>query len=297
MTHAFFKALLFLGAGVIILRLDHEHDMFKMGGLRKELPVTFWSFLIAAASLSALPLVTAGFYSKDLILWNAWSSESGSPWLWAGGLLGALLTSIYTFRMVFLAFFGRPSSLVKQVVPIPRPGKRLLAPLVILAFLSVVSGLVELPGSWSGSALFSTFLDTVLPAPGAAQARAGNELTLKFIAALMSLGGISIAYWLFLQRPQQVERLAQVPVAAALHRLWFLGWGFDWLDHEVFVQPFLWLAQKDKDDVIDRFYDGIARLGIVLHLASSRSQTGQIRRYAAGIVVGGMLVIAMVVLL
>src|SRR5512142_1299097 len=97
MTHAFFKALLFLGAGVVILAQHHEHDMFKMGGLRDRLPSTYWTFLIGAASLSALPLVTAGFYSKDLILWQAWSSPMGSKVLWAVGLAGALLTSAYTF--------------------------------------------------------------------------------------------------------------------------------------------------------------------------------------------------------
>jgi NADH-quinone oxidoreductase subunit L len=107
MTHAFFKALLFLGAGVVILAQRHEQDMFKMGGLKDKLPVTFWTFLIGSASLSALPLVTAGFYSKDLILWKAWSSGSGSMVLWAAGLFGAFITSIYTFRMVFLTFFGR----------------------------------------------------------------------------------------------------------------------------------------------------------------------------------------------
>ena len=90
MTHAFFKALLFLGAGVVILAQHGEHNIFKMGGLRKKLPSTFWTFLIGSASLSALPLVTAGFYSKDLILWQAWSSSSGSVALWAAGLAGRL---------------------------------------------------------------------------------------------------------------------------------------------------------------------------------------------------------------
>ncbi len=94
MTHAFFKALLFLAAGVVITSLHDEHNMFKMGGLRKELPLTFWTFLIGAASLSALPLVTAGFYSKDLILWAAYSSPQGSMALWAAGLIGALLTAL-----------------------------------------------------------------------------------------------------------------------------------------------------------------------------------------------------------
>ena len=107
MTHAFFKALLFLGAGVVILAQHHEHDMFKMGGLQETLPVVFWTFLIGSASLSALPLVTAGFYSKDLILWQAWSSPTGGLWLWLAGLFGAFITSLYTFRMVFVTFFGK----------------------------------------------------------------------------------------------------------------------------------------------------------------------------------------------
>jgi NADH-quinone oxidoreductase subunit L len=297
MTHAFFKALLFLGAGVIILRLDHEHDMFKMGGLRKELPVTFWTFLVGAASLSALPLVTAGFYSKDLILWNAWSSEVGSVWLWAGGLFGALLTSIYTFRMVFLTFFGETGSLVKGLMPLTRPGKRLLIPLVVLAFLSVVGGLVEVPRTMGGLSLFSDFLGKVLPAPSAVHAAVSSELLLQILAAVASLGGIAVAYWLFLRRPQQAERLSRTAVGGTLQRFWFSGWGFDWLDNELFVRPFLWLTRKDQHDVIDRFYDGIVRLSVMLHRLMSQTQTGLIRRYGAGIVVGGIIVIGMVVLL
>ncbi|HEY7322236.1 MAG TPA: NADH-quinone oxidoreductase subunit L, partial [Candidatus Binatia bacterium] len=124
-THAFFKALLFLGAGAIIMGLHHEHNMFKMGGLWKQLPVTFWTFLIASASLAALPWVTAGFYSKDLILIEAWTSPKGSSWLWAGALLGAFLTSLYTFRMVFITFFGEAQQEVTK-----KPGLRVGIPLV-----------------------------------------------------------------------------------------------------------------------------------------------------------------------
>src|SRR5947207_13835591 len=105
-THAFFKALLFLGSGVIINSLDDEHSIFRMGGLRKELPVAFWTFLIAGCSLAGLPLITAGYYSKDLILWSAGSSAAGSTGLWAVGIAGVVLTSLYTFRLIFLVFFG-----------------------------------------------------------------------------------------------------------------------------------------------------------------------------------------------
>src|SRR5512143_1776547 len=116
-THAFFKALLFLAAGVVIKALGDEHDIRKMGGLRRTLPVTFWTFLIGAASLSSLPLVTAGFYSKDMILWQAWSSDRGSIWLWIAGFAGAFITSVYTFRMFFLTFSGQATSEIER-----RPG-------------------------------------------------------------------------------------------------------------------------------------------------------------------------------
>ncbi len=106
MIHAFFKALLFLAAGVVIHLLHDEHNMFKMGGLRKKMPVVYITFLIGGASLSALPLITAGFYSKDQILWFGWSSAISNHWLWLAGITGALLTSLYTFRMIFITFFG-----------------------------------------------------------------------------------------------------------------------------------------------------------------------------------------------
>ena len=156
MTHAFFKALLFLGAGVVILAQHHEQDMFKMGGLKNKLPAIFWTFLIGSASLSALPLVTAGFYSKDLILWKAWSSGPGSMALWAAGLFGAFITSIYTFRMVFLTFFGGSKTPVSH-----KPGRKMLAPLIILAVLSIIGGFVELPETLGNLPLFSNFLRTV----------------------------------------------------------------------------------------------------------------------------------------
>jgi NADH-quinone oxidoreductase subunit L len=286
MTHAFFKALLFLGAGVVIQALHEEHDMVKMGDLRRQLPLTFWTFLIGAASLSALPLVTAGFYSKDLILWSAWSSPMGSAGLWAAGWAGALLTSIYTFRMVFLTFFGPPKARVTRT---PRYLEQM--PLVVLAFLSIVGGFVPLTG----------FLETVLPAsayahPGAMTAgKEGSEAGLQVIAGLVSLAGILAAYLLYLRSPRSVEAFVRTPLGAALHRFWFSGWGFDWLYDRLFVRPYVWLARADKDDVIDRIYQGIAWVSQALHRALSRTETGQVRWYAMGIGVGAILIIAIVV--
>jgi NADH-quinone oxidoreductase subunit L len=128
MIHAFFKALLFLGAGAIIMVLHHEHNMFKMGGLYKKLPMIFWPFLIASASLAALPLISAGFYSKDLILWETFASTAGGTQLWFLGYVGAFITALYTARMVFVTFFG-PTG----IEPTQRPGLRITLPLVVLA--------------------------------------------------------------------------------------------------------------------------------------------------------------------
>ena len=110
MTHAFFKSLLFLAAGVVIEAMHEEHSIFKMGGLRKELPLAFVAFLIAGCSLAGLPLITAGFYSKGLIVWETWSSPQGGTALWVASVVGVLLTSLYIFRVIFLVFFGEAKS-------------------------------------------------------------------------------------------------------------------------------------------------------------------------------------------
>jgi NADH-quinone oxidoreductase subunit L len=290
MTHAFFKALLFLGAGVVIQVLHEEHDMFRMGGLRTQLPVTFWTFLIGSASLAALPLVTAGFYSKDLILWEAWSSPAGSPWLWGAGLAGALLTAVYTFRMVFLTFFGPPKAEVRQ-----KPGLSMQIPLVILAVLSVVGGFVELPSPLGDLPLLSDFLQSALPAASAVSGGVSSEFALQLIAAAVSLLGIYLAYMLFLRHPQSTEDLIHTRWGAALHRYWLAGWGFDWLYDRCIIRPYVWVARADAHDIVDRLYDGIAWLTQLCYRDLSWTQTGQVRRYAMGIAIGAVIIIAIVV--
>jgi NADH-quinone oxidoreductase subunit L len=294
MTHAFFKSLLFLAAGTVIISLNQEHDMLKMGGLRKELPTTFWTFLIGAASLAGLPLVTAGFYSKDLILWNAWSSAAGSPWLWAAGLAGVLLTGIYAFRMVFLIFYGNPKPATKALLPLPKPGVLLRLPLIVLAVLSVVGGWVELPRTLGNLPLFSDLLQAALPITPETLG-VGAERLAQVIAAVAALGGVLIAYWLYMRRPQSVIRWGQSTAGSLLTRLWFSGWGFDWLYDRVFVRPFVWLARTGKDDVVDVPYLGLAWLAQALHRLLSRTQTGRVRAYAVGILVGAVIIIALVV--
>lgn len=291
-THAFFKALLFLGAGVVILAQHHEHDMFKMGGLRKRLPLTFLTFLIGAASLSALPLVTAGFYSKDLILWHAWSSPMGGKGLWAAGLLGAFITSIYAFRMVFVTFFGEAKIKISSL-----PGARMAIPLVILAILSIIGGFVELPETLGNLPLFSKFMQNVFPGESVEQAGAGTALMLQIIASAASIAGVIIAYVLFIGQPQYAESLSKTSAGSTLERFWFSGWGFDRLYDILFVRPFIWLTQINRDDFIDLIYTGIAAINRILHAVLSATQTGNIRWYAMGIAAGAVVFLGIVVFL
>ena len=292
MTHAFFKALLFLGAGAVIVALHDEHSIFKMGGLRKQLPVTFWTFLIGSASLSALPLVTAGFYSKDLIIWDAWSSKIGSPWLWAAGAVGALLTSLYTFRMLFIAFFGEPSQQVAK-----KPRMKVIIPLVTLAVLSVIGGFVEIPETLGNVPAFSNFMHTALPAADLSNLGVRTESLFQLITAIVSILGIYLAYVLYVKKRKEVGNFASVPLVASVHKFWFSDWGFDWLYDHTLVRPFVWLARKDKNDVIDYVYTGIAALMRTFHNGLSRTQNGRLRFYAAMIAVGAVIIIGLTVLL
>jgi NADH-quinone oxidoreductase subunit L len=288
MTHAFFKALLFLAAGAVIRSLRHEHDIFRMGGLRARLPVTYWTFLIAAASLAGVPLVTAGFYSKEWILWEVWSAGGGGPWLWAAGYLGALLTAVYSFRVFFVAFCGEAKTPVGE-----RPGPAMQIPLVVLAVFSVASGFVQLPPTLGNVPLFSEALRPAFPQTPAAHADPGAEVTLQLLAAAASLLGVFLASRFFLYKPETAERLARTSWGEALHRLWFCGWGFDWLYDKMFVRPVVWAARANRDDFIDAAYAGVARLGLSAHRALRVTQTGQVRWYAAVTAAGSILVVAL----
>ena len=295
MTHAFFKALLFLGAGAVILGLNQEHDMLKMGGLRKQLPVIFWTFFIGSASLSALPLVTAGFYSKDLILWQVWASDKGSIWLWAAGFIGAFLTSIYTFRMLFLTFSGDATSQVSR-----RPGPLITIPLVILAALSLVGGFIEIPDTLGGEPILTTFLHMALTPVTMLHVKPGTEGNIQFITSVIALAGIIFAYRYFLHSPQHTgrrEKIMQNPIAFAVHCFLFRGWNFDLLYDTFVVRPFLWMARTNKNDFIDSFYRGVALLCRTFNGILSFTQSGKVRWYAMGIAVGAIVFIGIVEIL
>lgn len=292
MTHAFFKALLFMAAGAVILSLHHEQDIFRMGGLRKQLPAVFWTFLIGALSLAALPLISAGFYSKDLILLNAWTSGAGNTWLWAAGWLGAFLTATYTGRMVFITFYGKPKSEAHRMRSFC-----LIAPLIILAVATTVAGFLELPRTLGNWPAFTHFLSTALPSAHAEHPAIRTEIILQLMAALNVFVGFALAYVLFLRRPEYVTRWSDRGLGGLIHRLWASGFGFDWLYDRLFVIPFLVTAKTSRDDVTDDVYTGLAWLTRRGHSAMSATQTGRLRWYMMGIAAGAIITILIAVYL
>ncbi len=291
LTHAFFKALLFLGAGVVIKALSEEHDIYRMGGLRRQLPVTFWTFLIGAASLSAFPFVTAGFYSKDLILTDAWTSPSGGAGLWLAGIIGAFITTVYTFRMVFLVFFGPSVSAVTE-----RPGPRMEVPLIILAVFATTAGFVELPPLLGDFRPFSSFLASVLPPLPAAHEGPGSGLVLLFITEAVQAAGIVMAYILFLRRRREKGALRSGTAAGVLRSFWYAGWGFDRLYERLFISPLVWFSRVNRRDAVDDVYTGIAQLNLRIHRLLALTQTGSVRWYAAGIALGAAVILGIVML-
>jgi NADH-quinone oxidoreductase subunit L len=292
MTHAFFKALLFLGAGAVILALHHEQNIFKMGGLRRKLPAVFWTFLIGSASLAALPVVTAGFYSKDLILWAAWASSAGGPWLWAAGALGALLTATYSFRLVFIVFFGDDKG-----HEVHRPGLRILIPLTVLAVLAVVGGFVETPGWLGHVTAFSDLTASALPPVDYAVTDHHVEHMLQAVVAGITLIGVFAASFLYRKRSSIPAAVKATAAGAWLSRFWLSGWGFDTLYDRLVVRPFAGIAHLLRGDPFDEISATIARTAEAGHTVLSRTQDGRIRTYAFGIGIGAVIAVAIVVLI
>ena len=271
MTHAFFKALLFLGSGAIIHYLHHEHDIFKMGGLRTKMPVTFWSFIIGSAALAALPM-TSGFFSKDQILLQAYMLPDAGPWLWLGGLLGALLTAIYSFRLVFVVFFGEA-----KTQPEGDTGWRMGIPLVLLCALAMVGGYFTLP------------VADVFPAVSDKH----PAYWVEAVSISVPLVGLLLSYLIFHSGQLKVDGLVNSSVGQALRRFWHSGWGIDWLYYRVFVRPYYRLSGIMVNEPIDAIYGLIVAINQTFNHWLAESQTGRMRWYIASMVFGLILVLTL----
>jgi NADH-quinone oxidoreductase subunit L len=292
MTHAFFKALLFLGAGSIIHALSGEQDMRKMGGLKNRLPKTYRLLFIATLAIAGIP-VFAGFFSKDEILWQAYSSQQGSPLLWLLGLMAAILTAFYMFRLIFLTFYGKSNLLPETASHVHESPKVMLIPLYVLAFLSIVGGFIGLPHSLGGGAWFERFLEPAIASSKAAielpiSHSSFSEYSLMLCSITAALLGIFAAYQLYVRNPDIPKRI--VLKFKSIYGLLLNKYYVDELYDYAIVKPIyvisliFWKLFDIK--VIDASVNGMARLTGTFSQRVRLLHTGFVRNYALIFLVG-----------
>jgi NADH-quinone oxidoreductase subunit L len=310
-THAFFKALLFLGSGAVIHALHGEQDLRRMGGLKRELPITYWTFLIGTLAIAGVPLLS-GFFSKDEILWKTFAE--GHTVLWALAMVTALLTATYMFRLLYLTFFGERRHAPAEVahgaagghgvhgaaVGPTRHGHLHDAPaamaiaLVVLALGSIVAGYIGIPHALGGHNRIDAFLEPSFHAAGAvaiepAEAapadghETATELALMGLSTLVAFAGIGLATVLFLRRPAAASALAQR--FAGVHRLLLNKYFVDEVYDAAIVQPvkrtsagLLW--RRVDAGVIDGTVNGVGLAVRGWSAVLRRLQTGSVRAYA-----------------
>jgi len=291
MTHAFFKALLFLCAGSVMHAMNGETDFRKMGGLKKPLSQTYWRFLIGGLAISGI-LPFAGFFSKDRILGAAFVAHPGGKIVWAIGLITALMTAYYTFRIIFKTFLSPPKD-PHAVEHAHESPPVMMIPLTILAFLSVVGGFVGLPGyDWIGH-----FLAPVFPAVQH-EMNSTTEMILGAIALLAGAGGIYIAYVVHLKKPEIAEKLAnEQAVTSAIHRELENKYYVDEIYDAIFVRPIRFVSEKIlyriiDVEIIDAIVNDVAKILRGTGAIFRWFQTGDARNYAAAILLGALGLIA-----
>ncbi len=278
-THAFFKACLFLGAGSVIHAMSGEQDVRKMGGLAKKIPLTFGTFAVATAAIAGIPPL-AGFFSKDEILWYAFaSSHGGSPWLWSVAAFTALLTAFYMFRLLWLTFLG--ASRVDHDVAhhIHESPSSMTGVLVVLAVLSAVGGALTL----------SHFLEPQLALPYVSEELHHLETPLVIVSVVLALLGLAGAAYVFGGPPSRAESLRVR--FGGVHRLLTAKYYVDELYDRVFAKPLFWISEHvflrfGDRTVLDGALNGIASLGQQAAGALSRVQSGSLHRYALFVMVG-----------
>ena len=322
-THAFFKALLFLGSGAVIHALAGEQDLRRMGGLRTTLPITYWTFLIGALAIAGVPGL-AGFFSKDEILFKTFAS--GHPWLWAVASVTALLTAIYMFRLVFLAFHGtaapqetsthahEPDAHGHAHTHLHDAPRAMAVALIVLAVGSVVAGYWGVPHALGGANRIEEFLaqsldprligQATLVVPSGADVAAGEEtlhametleLGLMAVSTVVAITGIALAAMLFLYRRDVAAQLAaRFP---GVHQLLVNKYYVDELYDRAIVEPVRELSEDGLwqsfdvgviDGAVNAVGGSVTGAGGILR----RLQSGSVRVYAASFMLGGVLILA-----
>jgi NADH-quinone oxidoreductase subunit L len=281
MTHAFFKALLFMAAGLVIHALAGEQDMRRMGGLRRLLPYTYVCFAVGALSLAGIPPFS-GFFSKDPILAAALASGWYGQLLWVAGMIGAFLTGLYAFRMLFVVFWGEPSGFVREHLmtgshPHSREGPLSMTSTVgVLAVLSTIAGFLQFADVWTP---ITTWLDPV--ARPLVEASGAQEAVSSILAVLLGAGGIAVAWMLYGARTATVPRIAWAQ-SLFEHKFYFdEAYDFAFYRPAVFLANGLgrWVERPLVFGSVRELVQGVGLLG----RDTSRLQTGLVRTYVLAI--------------
>lgn len=295
MTHAFFKALLFLGSGSVIHALHHEQDMQKMGGLKEKMPITAWTFVIGALAISGFPLIFSGFFSKDEILWQAFASPLGHPVLWMVGAVTAVLTAFYMFRAVGLTFFGESRVDPKLADHVHESPWSMTGPLVVLAVLAVIGGWVGIPHALGGSIIpngIEHYFDGFFPKiPSGAHHGLGTELGLMGLTTVLALLAMWGAYRLFTRQREMAAGMGEklAPARSLLANKYYVDEIYNYL----IIVPIRWISTW----VLWRFFDvwivdalvnGVAYTTRNIGGALRLTQNGVAVNYVVGMVLGAV---------
>ncbi|MBI5575881.1 MAG: NADH-quinone oxidoreductase subunit L [Deltaproteobacteria bacterium] len=297
MTHAFFKALLFLGSGSVIHALSGEQDMRKMGSLKKHLPITFTTMFIATLAIAGIPGLS-GFFSKDEILWKAYSSGHGHVALWAVAALAAGVTAFYMFRLVFMTFFGESRMDPHVEKHVHESPWSMTVPLMLLAVLSVVGGWIGIPEVLKGHNHFEHWLAPVFShgasaGHGAAHHPVTLELGLMAGSVAVALCGIGLAYFLYRVRTDKPGKIAEaVPgLYKAVYNKYFVDEIYDFLIVRRIVNGSIVLWEAFDAAFIDGMVNGIASAVRGIGDGLRRVQTGVVGSYAFSLLLGAVLIV------
>lgn len=287
-THAFFKALLFLGAGSVIHGMHEEQDIFKMGGLKKYMPQTYAVFTVAWLAICGVPLFS-GFFSKDEILWKAFSSDHGSVFLWVIGAITALMTAFYMTRLYSLTFFGKPRFDEHHVHPHESPAV-MIVPLAILALLSFAGGYIGIPHM----AWLEHWLEPVIPAHHAV-----HEGNTEWILMGVSTVGAFVSMWFAFRMFKELSKVEAIRVKwNKLYNLLLNKWFVDEAYEATVVKPIhtvsMQLWKKVDVAIIDQIVLGFGRVSTFTGQTVRVLQNGSLQFYALMVVVGLIIFAGMV---